>query len=104
MDERDREWGVRLADVRLPRAWPLSVFGALLLVRRQDKRQVKQAERIGRELAESVVFRWQEGDARTDALLALTRTLKRLTWALVVAALASLAVAVVTLVVVLDGA
>lgn len=63
VDERDREWGVRLADVRLPRAWPLSVFGALLLVRRQDKRQVKQAERIGRELAESVVYRWQEGDA-----------------------------------------
>jgi hypothetical protein len=54
---RDDGWGVRLADVRISRYWPWSVFAALAAIRRRDRRIVKQADRIGRELAESVVAR-----------------------------------------------
>jgi hypothetical protein len=91
------EWGVRLADVRISRYWPASVIAAMVVVRRRDRRMVKQAERIGHELAESVVFRWRETDERTDALIDLTRTLKRLTWVLLLVALVTLLVAALTL-------
>jgi hypothetical protein len=56
-------------------------------------------KQIDEELAESVVWRWSEGDARSDAMLALTRTPRRLAWALLVVELATRVLAAVTLVV-----
>jgi hypothetical protein len=88
--------GVRLADVRLPRAWPLAVLGAHLMARREQDRSVDEAAAIGREIAESVVTRWQQNDAGTQAMIDLTRTLARLTWVLVFVGLATLAVAIIT--------
>ncbi|MEX1140725.1 MAG: hypothetical protein WEB79_00225 [Thermoleophilaceae bacterium] len=89
--------GVRLADVRLPRFWPLSLIGALLLARLEGQHQERNAARIGRELAESVVVRWKQNDEATAATIALTRTLARLTWVLVFVGFATLAVAVIAL-------
>jgi hypothetical protein len=83
--------------LRISRYWPWSVFAAVIAIRRRNRRMVKQADRIGRDLAESVVFRWRETDERTDALIDLTRTLKRLTWVLLVVGLATLVVAILAL-------
>jgi hypothetical protein len=88
--------GVRLGDVRLPRWWPLSLLGALLLTRRDGKRQEHNAARIGRELAESVVIRWEQNDEATAAMIHLTRALARLTWVLVFVGVVTLAVAILT--------
>lgn len=56
----------------------------VLLVRRSDRRSIEVAERVGRDLAESVVTRWEQTDASTDAMLKLTRTMARLTWAVMI--------------------
>jgi hypothetical protein len=72
---------IRLADAKVPRPlwwWVLLV----LAVRRSDRRHIRAAEHVGRDLAESVVARWEQTDAATDAMLALTRTMVRLTWAI----------------------
>ena len=92
-----REWGVRLADIRLPRLWPFAVLGALLLARRRHKRDLSELERIGRDIGDSVVARWRENDDATEAMIRLTRTLTVLTWVLVFVGFATLAVGVVTL-------
>lgn len=94
---RHAKSGIRLADVRLPRAWPFAVLGGLLLARREQARSVEDGTRIGTELGESVVTRWHQNDAGTQAIIALTRTLARLTWVLVFVGLATLAVALITL-------
>jgi hypothetical protein len=94
MARDDDRWSVRLADVRISRYWPWSVVAALVAIRRRDRELVRQAERIGRDLAESVVKRWQDTDERTDALIDLTRALKRLTWVLLVVGLATLGVTI----------
>lgn len=87
----DQERGVRLADVRLPRYWPLPLIAALLLARWQQNRALRDAGKVGKDIGEITVQRWQEGDVRADQLIALTKTLTRLTWVL-------LAVTAVTLV------
>lgn len=79
---KDEQWGVRLADIRLPRAWPLPVMVALLLSQRQQNRALRGIEQTGKELGEITAQRWREGDARADGLIALTATLARLTWVL----------------------
>jgi len=94
----DGQWGVRLADIRLPRAWPLPVMAALLLARRREVRALRDMERTSKDLAEITVQRWQEGDARADRLIALTDTLARLTWVLLAVTLVTLIVNVVILV------
>jgi NhaP-type Na+/H+ or K+/H+ antiporter len=38
---------------------------------------------VGRDLEESVVTRWEQTDAPTKSMLKLTRTMVRLTWAVV---------------------
>jgi len=88
----DEQWGVRLADIRLPRPWPLPVVVALLLARRQQSRALRDLEQTSKDLGEITVQRWREGDARADQLIVLTETLARLTWVL-------LAVTIVTLIV-----
>lgn len=90
--DEDEQWGVRLADIRLPRAWPVPVLAALFLARRQQSRELRDLEAANRDLAQLIAQRWREGDDREDRLIALTNTLTRLTWVL-------LAVTVVTLVV-----
>jgi hypothetical protein len=67
------------------------------LVRRRDRKMVREADRIGRDIGESVAMRWHDTDQRTDALIDLTRTLKRVTWVLLVVAVVTLIVAIVTL-------
>lgn len=72
----------RLADVPVPRRlwwWMLLV----LMLRRNSKRSRRELARVGHDLAESVVWRWEKTDASTDAMLRLTRTMVRLTWAVV---------------------
>lgn len=90
--------GTRLADVRLPRYWPVSVIAALLLARRQQGRSLREVEGVGKDLAEITVERWREGDVRTDQLIALTETLARLTWVLLAVTVVTLLVNVVILV------
>lgn len=80
MDAERGMW-IRLADAKVPR--PLWWWVLLVLsVRRSGRRDIKAAEHVGRELAESVVARWEQTDAATDAMLRLTRTMVRLTWAI----------------------
>jgi hypothetical protein len=50
----ERQWGVRLADVRLPRAWPLPVIVSLLTARVTERRQLRELQRIGAELGDYV--------------------------------------------------
>lgn len=97
-DSRDHQRGVRLADVRLPRYWPVSVIAALLLARRLQSRSLREAESVGKDLGEITVERWREGDVRTDQIIALTKTLARLTWVLLAATVVTLVVNVVILV------
>jgi hypothetical protein len=76
----DRMW-IRLADAKVPRpVWWWVVL--VLAVRHRDRKTMKAAEKIGEELADSVVKRWEHTDAATDAMLKLTRTMVRLTWAI----------------------
>ena len=102
MGRDDPGWGVRFADVRVSRYlahyWPFWILAMLLMVLRRDRKMVREGDRIGRDIAESVVKRWRETDERTDALIDLTRALKRLTWVLLLVALATLGVAVWALV------
>lgn len=88
---------MRLADVRLPRYWLASVIAALLLARRQQRRSLREAESVGKDLGEITVERWREGDVRTDQMIALTKILARLTWVLLAATIVTLAVNVVIL-------
>jgi hypothetical protein len=98
LKSKDEEWGVRLADIRLPRAWPLPVMVALLLARRQQSRALRGIERTSKDLGEITAQRWREGDARADRLIALTATLTRLTWVLLAVTVVTLVVNVVILV------
>jgi hypothetical protein len=77
----ERGMWIRLADAKVPRPlWWYVLFA--LMVRRNGRRQIQAAEHVGRDLAESVVARWEQTDAATDAMLKLTRTMVRLTWAI----------------------
>lgn len=93
----DRRWGIRVADVRLPRTWPLAVVISVLLAHMTERRQLRELRRIGAEFGEYVGTRDQEAAEREARLLALTRTLTRLTWVLLAVTVAALAVAAVTL-------
>lgn len=97
-DSPDHQRGVRLADVRLPRYWLVSVIAGLLLARRLQNRSLREAESVGKDLGEITVERWREGDVRTDQMIALTKTLARLTWVLLAATVVTLVVNVVILV------
>lgn len=94
----DKQRGVRLADIRLPRYWPLSVIGALLLARRQQNRDRRTYEELGKDLGKVTTQRWQESDARADRLIGLTKTLARLTWVLLAVTAVTLIVNVVILI------
>ena len=87
----------RLADVRVPPFWPYAVLAGLSVSLRQRKRDETSGVRIGSDLGDAVVTRWKQGDESTAAMIALTRTLARLTWVLLFVAVATLAVAVITL-------
>lgn len=92
-DERQR--GTRLADVRLPRYWPVSVFGALFLAQLQQHRDHRKFAELGKELGEITTQRWQETDTRADRLIELSKTLTRLTWVLLLATVVTLVVNVI---------
>lgn len=72
----------RLADVPVPRRWWWWGLLVLLLVR-DDRKTRRGMERVGRDLGESVVKRWEDTDEATAAMLKMTRTVVRLTWAVV---------------------
>lgn len=91
---RDRRAGTRLADVRVPRYWPVSVLGALLLARRSGRRDFHAVQRTASELGEVTVERWRATDARADELIRLTERLAQLTWALLLVAAATLIVSI----------
>lgn len=81
---------MRLADVPVPRrAWWWVLL--LLVLRRGNKRATRAAAKVGADLGESVVWRWEKTDASTDAMLRLTRTMVRLTWAVAVLTIVVLA-------------
>jgi hypothetical protein len=82
--------GCALGRRRVSRHRPLSVFAAAYLNRLRDRRMVEDAERIRRDIAGSVVGRWRETEERTDALIKMTRTLARLTWALLILTIGTL--------------
>jgi hypothetical protein len=87
----DREWGVRLADVRLPTFWWLAVLITFLFSRRLQRRQLRELQRIGAELGTYIGERDRAAAEREDRLI-------KLTWALLALTGATLAVAVVTIV------
>lgn len=90
MDEND--WGVRLADIRVPRLWPIAVLLALVLARVHDRREHRELKRIGTELGTYVGERDQATSEREARLLKLTAVLAWLTGAVLVAAVASIVV------------
>lgn len=98
LSPENQEWGIRLADVRLPRRWLLPAIVALLLIRRRQNRALQDVEKVGKDLGEIAAQRWREGDVRADRLIALTRTLTLLTWVLLAVTAVTLVVNVVILV------
>lgn len=80
------EWGLRLGDVRVPRLWPVAILVVALLLRRRERREVEVAEKVGRDLGEITTTRWQSVDS-------MQQDLRRLTWALLIVAVATLVVA-----------
>jgi len=74
------------------------VIAALLLAWRLQNRSLWEAESVGKDLGKITVERWREGDARTDQMIVLTKTLARLTWVLLAATVVTLVVNVVILV------
>lgn len=94
MSSRSHRWGVRFADVRLPRWWSLPVLVALILGRRRQRRDLAEAVESVGGVATIIGERWTERDERERELLALTARVVRLTWALVFLTVAVLAVTV----------
>jgi hypothetical protein len=94
---RERDWGVRLADLRLPRWWALAVIASVIAARFYDRSQLRELERIGAELGDYAGTRDREAAEREARLVALTIRLARLTWALLAVTVGTLAVAIVTL-------
>lgn len=92
--DRDDNRGTRLADVRLPRYWPASFFAALLLARRKQSRELKEAVESATDLARVIGERWNEGDERERQLFALQARVVTLTWVLVGLTVAVLAITV----------
>jgi hypothetical protein len=97
-----KQWGVRLADIRVPRTWFLPVGAAIVRQWRSERRLVRETERIAGDLGDTITQRWRTGDERADELLALTRSLMRLTWALLAVAAVTLVVTISALVVTVD--
>jgi hypothetical protein len=73
----------RLADLRVPRPWWWWATPALALIR-DGRRNGRQTERLGRDLGESVVMRWEETDSATESMFKMTQTMVWVTWAVVV--------------------
>ena len=73
----------RLGDVPVPRRWWWWVLLVILLVR-DGRRTRRQMEQVGRDLGQAVVTRWKDTDDATASMLKMTRTMVRLTWAVVV--------------------
>ncbi len=59
---------------------------------------MKNAARIVTEIGEAVVERWRQTDETAAAMYRLNRTMARLTWVVTFLTLATLAVAIITLV------
>ena len=90
----DEDGWVRLADLRLPRWWPLWSIAVMMFNRRKQSRQLEEAVTGMSELVEVIAQRWQEGDDRERQMLKLTRRLERLTWIVVLLGIATLCVTV----------
>ncbi len=69
----------------------------LLAGRVTEQRQLRQLRRIGGEIGSYIGTRDREAAEREACLIALTQTLSRLTWALLLVALVTVVVAVVAL-------
>lgn len=94
----EREWGVRVADVRLPRWWPVAVLVSVILAHVSDRRQLRELRGIGADLGDYLGTRDREAAERDARLVALTKTLARVTWVLLGVAVATLVVAALALV------
>jgi hypothetical protein len=77
---------MRLADAPVPRSrwwWLMLALSVIVSKRRSDRQAVKVAGKVGQELGESVVARWEKTDADTATMITLTQTMVHLTWAVV---------------------
>jgi hypothetical protein len=72
---RNDDWGVRLADVRLPTYWWASVAVALITVRILDRRDAKKLGVVAEELGTYYGNRDRDAAAREDQLLRLNKVL-----------------------------
>lgn len=91
---KDDDWGVRLADVRLPTYWWVSVAVGLVLARLLDRREMKKLGPIVEELGTYYGNRDLETATREAHLLKLTKVLLWVTVAAVLVAALSIVVAV----------
>jgi hypothetical protein len=86
------ESGLRLADIRVPRAWPIALPFAFVFARLYDRRQLRELERIGAELGTYVGQRDRAASDRETRMIKLTMILAWLTAALLIAAVATIVV------------
>ena len=86
--------GTRLADLRLPRYWLVSVGAALVLARRRQNQELAGAVEGVEEIATLIGERWRETDRREAELLALQARVVRLTWAMLLLTVAVLGVTI----------
>lgn len=91
---KDDDWGVRLADVRMPTYWWVSVAVGLVLARLLDRREMKKLGPIVEELGTYYGNRDLETATREAHLLKLTKVLLWVTVAAVLVAALSIVVAV----------
>jgi hypothetical protein len=101
MATADDKPSVRLADVRVPRFWLLSVVIGVALGEVLNMRARADVAGTGKDLAAVVLDRWKANDGRDDVMIDLTQSLRRLTWALVFVGIVTLIVSTVALVVAL---
>ena len=89
---KDDDWGVRLADVRLPTYWWAGAIVGLILARLLDRRDMKKLTPIVEELGTYYGNRDRDSATRETQLLKLTKVLLWVTVAAVLIAALSIVV------------
>jgi hypothetical protein len=76
----------------------VALIASAVILKWRDRREIREVARVGRDLAEITVNRWETVDGMQRDLRKFTARVALLSWALLLVATATLFVGVVTLV------
>lgn len=83
MSSNDESWGVRLADIRVSRYWPIGVIVGIVIGTWLNRRAQRELEDVGTKLGTYMGERDQQAAQTQAGLVKLTKILAGLTAALV---------------------